>query len=79
MLETEHRLVCFLQPSIGQHFSIPDATVNTLAAMSTFLYHDIAPSDAMQHNQLHVVRPGRTDAYRRFHKLQHSESVNLFF
>ena len=79
VIEMEHRLVCLLQPSIGQHFSIPNATVDTPAAMSTFIYHDIAPPDSMQHNQLHVVRPGWTDAYRRFHKLQHSESVNLFF
>ena len=62
VIETDHRLVCLLYPSIVQHLSIPDATVNTPAATSTFLYHDIAPPDAMQHNQLHVVQPGRTDA-----------------
>ena len=62
-IETGHRLVCLLQPIIGQHFSIPDTTVDTPAAMSPFIYHDIAPPYAMQYNQLHVARPGQNNAY----------------
>ena len=79
LIETDHSLVCLLQPSIGQHLSIPSATVNTTAAMSPFLYHDLTLPDDIQHNQLQVVRPGRTDSYHRLHKSQHSESVNRFF
>ena len=42
-IETDHRLVCLLQPSIRQNFLIPDATVDTPADISPFIYHDLAP------------------------------------
>ena len=63
-IETDHRLVCSLQLYFGRYFLIPDATVNTPAALSPLFDHDIAPLDSMQYDQLHVVRPGWTNTYR---------------
>lgn len=75
-IKTDHRLICFFAPGIGEQFFLPDATVDSPAPMALMLNHNLGPTDAMHASDLQMVKPARTDAYCRTHELRYLSSVS---